>query len=72
MSWEAYLGLFGVVLLHAIAVLGGFQSPGSGGEMPWSDSSHHDHGDRYVDPKTGEMTSDDDYDDHDDGGDDSD
>ncbi|MEE2947753.1 MAG: hypothetical protein VX392_05500 [Verrucomicrobiota bacterium] len=63
MSREAYLGLFGVVLLIAIAVLGGFQSPGGGGG--YSDSSHHDHGDRYVDPKTGEMTSDDDYDDHD-------
>ena len=40
----------------------------------YNDSSHHDHGDRYVDPKTGEITSDDDYDDHDDhdhdGGDD--
>ena len=31
MSWEAYLGLFGVVLLIAIAVLGGFQWSGGGG-----------------------------------------
>ena len=53
------IGLIAVICLILVVV---WMTTRGGG---YSDSSHHDHGDRYVDPKTGEMTSDDDYDDHD-------